>query len=153
MKKLLILLILTMTSSIVFSEQKTLLIFVDYQGNYFEVQSIRVVHQTLDANFSEREGQGDLKLKISTDSGDVIRTGFMPNPAQGHTVIDEHNVDQELHESFSQDAGTFMIRTPYVSGIRYIEIEPAEQNVTRSASKPAPTAAHNTVLDLQLYLP
>lgn len=114
--------------SLTASAQGTLLIKVHYVADQYNVVSVKHIDQNLPA-FNQSNEKDDILFTISDDLDAVLAEGRIQNPGTIRGVL-SHGVDvdhDDDHEQRAQEEGYFMLRYPYESGMRFLQLIKANQ--------------------------
>ena len=127
----------------------TLLIKVHYQGEQYDVVSVKRIPQTFNSFQSSSEASDDVMFRFSDNLDTTLAEGRVKNPRQVHPVLfDGLNVDQDhTHENQNASEGIFMLRYPYKEGLRFLQLMDVKQDNT-----PSFRSAPAVKIDLDSYL-
>ena len=136
---------LLLCSSMVTLAQGTLLIKVHYQGEQYDVVSVKHIPQTLPSSTSSHEKGDDVLFRFSDDLDATLAQGRIQNPKQVRPVL-MHGEDDD-HVSKDDAEGVFMLRYPYQEGLRFLQLMDVN-NLQSERAMPAPTPK----IDLQSFI-
>lgn len=127
----------------------TLLIKVHYQGQQYDVVSVKHIPQSYNSFQTASDSSDDVMFRFSDDLDTTLAEGRVKNPRQVRPVLlDGQNVDQDTsHESQNASEGVFMLRYPYKKGLRFLQLMDAKKD-----NAPSFRSAPVTKIDLDSYL-